>query len=160
MIDEYLKKWLIKANKDLKVSENEIILPPEDMVTDAICFHSQQAVEKYLKAYLIFKQVEFDKTHNLEFLLEICIEIDSDFSEIDVGNLSFFAVEVRYPDDFYIPTEQEARECLEIARKVKEFVYTKLNITDSDIKALTSEGDNDELLETEGNRNRTTEDPS
>ena len=159
MIDEYLKKWLIKANKDLKVAENEIILPPEDMVTDAICFHSQQAVEKYLKAYLIFKQVEFDKTHNLEFLLEICIENESDFSQIDVGNLSFFAVEVRYPDDFYIPTEQEARECLEIARKVKEFIYKKLNITDSDIKALTSEENNDEPVDTEGNGDLTTEDP-
>lgn len=41
MIDEYLEKWLIKANNDLKVAENEIELSPEDMVTDAICFHSQ-----------------------------------------------------------------------------------------------------------------------
>jgi HEPN domain-containing protein len=160
MIDVYLKKWLIKANKDLKVSENEIVLPSEDMVTDAICFHSQQAVEKYLKAYLIFKQVEFDKTHNLEFLLEICIETDNDFSQIDVGNLSFFAVEVRYPDDFYIPTEKEARECLEIARKVKEFIYKKLNITDSDIKTLASEENMDEPvdIDSEGNGDLKTED--
>ncbi len=41
MIDEYLQKWLIKANNDLKVAKNEIKLPLEDMVTDAICFHSQ-----------------------------------------------------------------------------------------------------------------------
>lgn len=140
MIDEYLKNWLIKAKNDLKVAENEIALPPDDMVTDAICFHSQQAVEKYLKAYLIFKQIEFYKSHNLEYLLQICIEADNDFSQVDVGNLSFYAVEVRYPDDFYIPTEQEAKECLEIARKVKEFVFEKLNINDSDIESsLTSD---------------------
>jgi len=41
-----LEQWLIKANNDLKVAENEIVLDPGDMVTDAICFHCQQAVEK------------------------------------------------------------------------------------------------------------------
>ena len=46
MIDEYLEKWLIKANNDLKVAENESHLTSQEMVTDAICFHSQQAVEK------------------------------------------------------------------------------------------------------------------
>ncbi|MGD2087465.1 MAG: HEPN domain-containing protein [Candidatus Aminicenantes bacterium] len=76
-----------------------------------------------------------------------------------MGNLSFFAVEVRYPDDFYIATEQEARECLEIARKVKEFIYKKLNITDSDILALTSGESNDEPADTEENGDLTAEDP-
>ncbi|MCX6584604.1 MAG: HEPN domain-containing protein [Candidatus Aminicenantes bacterium] len=134
MIDEYLEKWLIKANNDLKVAENESHLTSREMVTDAICFHSQQAVEKYLKAFLIFKKIDFDKSHKLEYLLELCIEKDNDFSQIDIGDLSFYAVEVRYPDDFYIPTEKEARESLEIARKVKEFIFQKLNIKDSDIR--------------------------
>jgi len=79
MIDEYVKKWLIKANNDLKVAENEMKLPPEEMVTEAVCFHSQQAVEKILKAYLITKNVEFGKTHNLEYLLELCVKEDSEF---------------------------------------------------------------------------------
>ncbi len=133
MIDEYLEKWLIKANNDLKVAENEMALPKENMVTDAICFHSQQAVEKYLKAFLIFKGEDFKKSHNLEYLLEICAQLEKDFSQIDLGNLSFYAVEVRYPDDFYIPTENEAQECLNIARNVKDFVLKKLNIKDDDI---------------------------
>ena len=101
---EYLKKWLIKANNDLKVAENEIRLPPKETVTEAVCFHSQQAVEKFLKAYLITRNIEFGKTHNLEFLLELCIKEDKEFEEIDVGNLSFYSVEVRYPDEFiYLP---------------------------------------------------------
>lgn len=36
MIDEYLEKWLIKANNDLKVAENESHLTSQEMVTDAI----------------------------------------------------------------------------------------------------------------------------
>jgi HEPN domain-containing protein len=144
MIDEYLEKWLIKANNDLKVAENEIVLSSEDMVTDAICFHSQQAVEKFLKAYLVFKKIDFDKTHNLEYLLETCLEKDKEFSQIEVGDLSFYAVEARYPDDFYIPTEKEAWECLEIARKVKEFIYKKLKITDADIRTDFSEAEEED----------------
>jgi len=132
MIDEYLEKWLAKAGNDLKAAESLINQAPEDMVTDAICFHSQQAVEKYLKTFLISRNIDFDRSHKLEYLLELCIEDDNDFSQIDVGDLSFYAVEVRYPDDFYIPTEREARESLEIARRIKEFVYKKLGIEDSE----------------------------
>ena len=131
---EYVKKWLIKANNDLKVAENEIRLPPNETVTEAICFHSQQAVEKFLKAYLITRTVEFGKTHNLEFLLELCIKQDKEFKEINVGNLSFYSVEVRYPDEFYIPTLDEAKESVKIARKVKEFVLKKVNIVEDELQ--------------------------
>ena len=31
-------------------------------------------------------------------------------------------LEVRYPDEFYIPTIDEAKECIKIAKKVKAFV--------------------------------------
>lgn len=98
MIDEYVKKWLIKAKGDLKVAENEMKLPPESMVTEAICFHCQQRVEKFIKAFLITKKKEFGKTHNLEFLLELCGKEDEDFKDLDVGNdqeignLSFYAL--------------------------------------------------------------------
>jgi len=86
MIDDYVNKWLIKASNDLKVAKNEMNLPPDEMVTEAICFHSQQAVEKLFKAYLITKEIEFGKTHNLEFLLELCIKEDDNFKEINVGS--------------------------------------------------------------------------
>jgi len=72
--------------------------------------------------------MEFGKTHNLEYLLELCVKEDDEFKGIEVGNLSFYAVEVRYPDEFYTPSIEEAKECLEIARKVREFVMKKLSI--------------------------------
>ena len=134
MMDEYVKKWLIKATGDMKVAENEMKLRPEGMVTEAICFQSQQAVEKFLKAFLITKNVEFGKTHNLEFLIELCGREDEEFKEVDVGNLSFYAVDVRYPDEFYTPSVDEAKECIKIARKAKEFVMSKLEVKDDELK--------------------------
>ncbi len=126
MNNEYLQNWILKADKDLKVAEHELDIDRENRVTEAICFHCQQAVEKYLKAYLIFRNVDFGKTHNIEYLLELCATYDKVFHTIEVGNLSFYAVEVRYPDDFYIPTTKEAKESMKIARTVKNIVLDRI----------------------------------
>jgi len=45
--DEYVKRWLVKANNDLKVAENEMKLSPDDVVTEAVCFHCEQAVKNF-----------------------------------------------------------------------------------------------------------------
>jgi len=43
--------------------------------------------------------------------------------------LGFYAVEIRYPDEFYIPSITEAKEAFQIAQKVKDFVLKKLGIS-------------------------------
>jgi HEPN domain-containing protein len=58
MIDDYIEKWIIKAVNDLKLAEHELRQPEDEIVTDAICFHCQQAVEKLLKAYLASKNID------------------------------------------------------------------------------------------------------
>ncbi len=126
MMDDYVKRWIAKAINDFKIAEHELKQSEKEMVTDAICFHCQQAVEKLLKAYLASKNIDFGKTHNLEFLLELCIKKDNDFKDLNVGNLSFYAVEIRYPDEFYMPSVAEARECFSIASKAKDFLLKKL----------------------------------
>jgi len=125
---ENVKKWIIKAIEDWKVVKHEMGLPEEEIATSAVCFHCQQFVEKVLKSYLTHRSIDFGKTHNLEFLLELCKNQDRDFEGIEVGNLTFYAVDVRYPDEFYIPSFEETKECYEIAMRVKEFIERKLNI--------------------------------
>ena len=49
MIEEIAKKWLEKADKDLRLAKKEF--KTEDPIYDYILFHCQQAVEKYLKAF-------------------------------------------------------------------------------------------------------------
>jgi len=42
MIDEYIKKWLIKAHNDLEVAENLMKLSSEEAITEAYAFiHSK-----------------------------------------------------------------------------------------------------------------------
>jgi hypothetical protein len=51
----------------------------------------------------------------------------SGFEEIKLKNISDYAVTVRYPDDFLIPSVQEALDHKEIALQVKRIVEGKLN---------------------------------
>ena len=76
MIDEVLKKWLIKAIEDFNAAKYIVDLSDEKILTSIVCFHCQQAVEKLLKAYLVAKKIDFAKTHNLEILLKLCIDLD------------------------------------------------------------------------------------
>lgn len=120
-----VNNWHIKANNDLKTIED--LLKSENIVTDSVFFHSQLAVEKYLKSYLIARQKPFKNTHSITAILKLCDAIDKDFEKLDFAvYLTHYAVELRYPDDFYIPDLEEAEEAYEIALKVKDFVIKKI----------------------------------
>jgi HEPN domain-containing protein len=130
MIDDEVKEWLIKAESDFKVIEHELKLPDDEMVKDAVCFHCQQAVEKYLKAFLIHHKIHYEKTHNIEYLLVKCGEINNDFKEIEVENISRFAVIIRYAEDFYLPNKKEVKFYYDLTKRIKEIVFTKLKINE------------------------------
>ena len=122
---DFIKQWLIKANEDLlvvdKLTEFEII------ATSSVCFHCQQAVEKFLKAFLIVNGVDIKKTHNIEFLLSECSDIDIDFANIDPKELSDFGVDVRYPGDMFVPDESETLEYKNLAFEIKNLVEEKID---------------------------------
>ena len=122
----YVRQWIAKAGDDLIVIDK--LTQFEVIATSAVCFHCQQVVEKYLKAFLIANGVEIRKTHNIEFLLAECEEFDSDFSLIDPKDLNDFGVDIRYPGDIYSPTIEETLEHKQIALEVKELVEQKLKL--------------------------------
>lgn len=122
---DFIKQWLIKANEDLLVVE--LLTKSEIIATSSVCFHCQQAVEKFLKAFLIANGVDVRKTHNIEFLLSECSDIDKDFAEIDPKELSDFGVDARYPGDMYIPDEKETLEYKKLAQEIKELVDNKID---------------------------------
>ena len=74
--DDYLKNWLYRANEDIAVIDNLFKTDPE-FYASTICFHAQQAVEKYLKAFLVHHNIDFPRTHDLDFLLLEGKKVDS-----------------------------------------------------------------------------------
>jgi len=80
MNSETIKHWIQKAENDLKIGKDE--MHTQNPATDAICFHMQQCVEKYLKAYLIYFGKEIRKTHDIAELISKCAEVDKDFIDL------------------------------------------------------------------------------
>ncbi len=127
MKEEIVLRWLKKAEHDLKTAK--YLLTLDDAPTDVFAFHGQQAVEKYFKAYLTLVDVRVKKTHDLETILARCIEKDRQFERLDkdgISKLTFYAVEIRYPEECIELSIDEARELYETAKEVKEFVVERL----------------------------------
>jgi len=67
----------------------------------------------------------------------MCIREDKEFEKLDkdrISELTFYAVDVRYPDEFYTPSLEEAKEAFEIVKQVKDFIFKKLNITEKELR--------------------------
>jgi len=124
-LKRYVQQWIEKADEDRLVVHQ--LLDAESIALGAIGFHCQQAVEKYLKSFLIFHGIEPERTHNLEFLLERCSAIDSGFLEIDLLNLTDYGVEARYPGDFLEPAIAEINELMLIVDQIREMVIHSVN---------------------------------
>ena len=120
----YVQQWISKAAIDLVVIEK--LTEFEIVASSAVCFHCQQVVEKYLKVFLIANGIDIKKTHNIEFLLTECSDIDPEFSEIDPRDLNDYGVDIRYPGDLYSPSESETLEHKKLAISIKDPVEKKL----------------------------------
>jgi HEPN domain-containing protein len=128
IIDQLVEQWIKIAERDLLTAKQG--LEANEVITDTACFHCQQAAEKYLKAFLVKNQIEFSKTHNIMSLLNLCATVDKSFKEKlpEADILTDYAVEIRYPDDWYEPTIEETKQAYAIALKVKDFVLKKIGI--------------------------------
>lgn len=118
---EYISNWLFRAREDISVMQN-LEQSGIEYYVSTICFHAQQAVEKYLKAFLIMYDIDFPRTHDVDYLLLECQKIDANQFDFDFRSLTEFGVSVRYPDDFYIPGIKETKEYIEIALDVRALV--------------------------------------
>ena len=123
---ELIKAWFLKADRDLLTIDHEF--SSSNPVLETICFHSQQAVEKYLKGYLIFLDIPFRKTHELGELVTTIENKDKEISKLklEVDQLTGYAVEIRYPDDFIELSVIDANEAKNIAFKLKEYIINKV----------------------------------
>lgn len=117
-------QWIERAEADLKAAE--ILIEADPLILDIACFHCQQAVEKFLKGYLVFNDVDFPFTHSLEYLLELCSESDNEFSTLEIGHLTQFAVRMRYPHDSFAPDKEESIFYFEVTARVKKMVQERL----------------------------------
>ena len=123
---EFVAQWLAKAEADLAAAET--LLAEDHPLYYPSCFHSQQAAEKCIKAFLTWHQVEFPKTHVFGELLSLVRQVDVALAvNIKcVTLLNPYGVEVRYPGDIPEPTRSQAQEALRVARFVRDAILKAL----------------------------------
>jgi HEPN domain-containing protein len=119
-------QWLDKAAADLEAAEHLSGQAHRFGVITA--FHCQQAVEKYLKAFLVRHQLEFPKTHDIAKLLVYVATINTEMagSLRDAEFLTTFGVEMRYPGDAPELLPGGERESIDTARHVRNVVMDSI----------------------------------
>ena len=81
-------------------------------------FIPQQAIEKVLKAFLAFNGKDIPKTHDLDELQRLCLEITDipPLAELDFAETTGYAVELRYDLEFW-PEQEIAEDTLPLVAK-------------------------------------------
>ena len=130
---QILIEWLRKADMDLGLAKH--LMSEMTIFPNAIVFHCQQASEKYIKAFLIWRDVDFPKTHDLEDLLNLVETTNQCLASRlrDVVILTPYGVELRYPGDRPDASSAEASEAAHLAQKVRDAVLPLLpGVTEAD----------------------------
>ena len=123
---EIVRQWLRKAGHDLQNIHNN--LTADNVPTDTVCFHAQQAIEKLLKGLLVANGRNISKTHDLVKLLNDLSDIAPELLPYEdlLEDISEYGVGVRYPDDFYEPTMEEARQAFDLALEIETLIVNKI----------------------------------
>jgi len=121
-----VRDWLTKVALDLRGAQIDLSAQPP-LLEDAL-FHCQQVLEKALKAFLVWHDRSFRKTHSLEELGRGCCQIDSALTDLvdEAVPLTEYAWAFRYPGATPIPSEREAQAALDLAIRLASAIAARL----------------------------------
>jgi len=110
-----VREWLTKGWRDLLSAR--VLSARETLVADTAVFHCQQAVEKALKAFLVYHERTFSKVHNLGYLLDLCASVDASVERLRdrCDELTPYGVGARYPGEIEDITPEQAKRALDCA---------------------------------------------
>ena len=118
------KAWMVKAWRNLETARRAATGEPP--FYDIAVYHCQQAAEKAVKAFLVYHDKPYEKTHDIEVLIDLACEIDSKFSDLaDAADaLTPYATRFRYPNATFAvePQPVEYNEALQHAKSIFAFV--------------------------------------
>jgi HEPN domain-containing protein len=111
------QEWLRRAKSNLARARQP---KPAETVWEDLCFDAEQAVEKAFKAVLVFRGIDFPRTHNIRILFSLLNptgqEMPQEFRQA-IG-FTIYATVCRYPGEAEPVTEHDYREAVALAEKV------------------------------------------
>lgn len=114
------RAWFRKGDSDF---ENAQLCFSAGKSLDTACFHCQQAAEKWIKAFLIARQIQFPFSHDLLRLLDVCGTALPDLQSLQkcAAQLNPYAVVLRYDSEFW-PDEEVVADALQAAQAFRILV--------------------------------------
>lgn len=112
--------WLRHARSDLALARQR---NAPDILLTTLCFHTQQAAEKGIKAVLVQRGIVFPYTHDLARLITLVQDaILSWPADLDAAAaLTEYAVGSRYPGPGGELSETEYQQAITIAQRVLDW---------------------------------------
>ncbi|MEW6163026.1 MAG: HEPN domain-containing protein [Nitrospirota bacterium] len=122
----YSPDWIKKAKKDLERVQKRF----EDSDLEDAAFHLQQAIEKYLKSYLLSKGWKLKRIHDLEDLLDEAIKHNSGFERFrkTCQKVTGYYLIDRYPFVTKAPSLKEIQTALREGKKIARFILKEMGI--------------------------------
>ncbi len=123
LVDE----WVAKAENNY-ISALDLAGRRRYQVPDVICNPCQQCAEKYLKALLVWHQIDFPKVHDMTQLKDLAAQVEPDIQKlrVDLQLLNPYGVDVKYPG--LAVAEDDAKEAIKAMKVVRKFVRAKLGL--------------------------------
>jgi len=120
------REWLTKALHDL-ISARKLAADP-DPVLDTAVYHCQQAAEKTVKGYLVFRDLDFEKTHDIQEIVALANEVEPAFAQwLDIAErLTPYSSLFRYPSGLDEPNREDFDEAMGAAESIHRFVLSLL----------------------------------
>ena len=121
-----VRRWHRFAQEDIEEAERQ--MQAGETVPRHPAWLAQQAAEKALKTVLVFEQIEFPFTHNLDVLHQRIPETwDAKAVRADLDRLSEYAVDARYPGNWPDLTRDDAQQAVRDALRLVDAVTEDLN---------------------------------
>ena len=123
---EFVHDWLLVASVDMDTAETLLAGGPKTYTWVAVL--CQQAVEKLIKAVLVYHQIAVPRTHDTDMLLSLPVNSEKEFVDRnrDSRGLSQFAVTPRYPGGFAEMEFRAAQAIYRLAQRVQADVLDLL----------------------------------
>jgi len=124
------QEWVDKAEGDFETAERELSVQNRPN-NDAVCFHVQQCIEKYLKARLLEAKLTPPKTHDLEDLLDLNLPHEPLWEAYRpmLNKLNSYAIDYRYPGNS--ATHDIAKIAVADCRVIRQAMRASLGLPNS-----------------------------
>lgn len=126
---ELPRPWFDQGELDLEAAE--ILISVDDSPLPVVAFHLQQAIEKYLKGYLIATGWTLQRIHDLEVLIREAIDRDHDFAEFlePCQRITEYYIETRYPTGLFTLFERTVlEEDLRLTHALRSVIEVKMGL--------------------------------